>query len=260
MEFTPKVAQLVVRPLEASLGLRRLASDAIKLAITEMDIYGQKEEVRLDERQLSRDLGVSRTPIREALSLLEQEGFVRSVPRRGIYIVRKTKRQIVEMITVWSAIESMAARLACVRATAAELAELRAIAEFHKDPHDFVNEYSIANMAFHKAIIRMSGNVLMVEMTDNLFVHMRAIRAVTMRQEDRAHRSLIDHMNIVATIEARDEDLAARRVRDHTLGLAAHVEAHGDFLDRFDVEPDSATASLAVRPASIRRDLGPGRK
>jgi len=55
---------------------------------------------------------MSRTPIREALSVLEQEGFVRSVPRRGLIVVRKSKREVVEMITVWAAIESMAARLA----------------------------------------------------------------------------------------------------------------------------------------------------
>lgn len=233
MDDTPQLPQIKVEPLEASVGLRRLATDAIKRAITGMDIYGHLEEIRLDERQLSRDLGVSRTPIREALSLLEQEGFVRSVPRRGIYIVRKNKREIIEMITVWSAIEAMAARLACERATAENFVELRAIAEFKKNPSTFVDEYSQSNMIFHRTIIRMSGCALMSEMAENLFIHMRAIRSVTMRQGDRAQRSIVDHMNIVAALETRDADLAARRVREHTLGLAAHIEKHGDFLDQF---------------------------
>ena len=104
--------RLRIEPLDIGLGLRKQACDAIKRAIMDMDIYGRSGEIRLDERQLSEDLGVSRTPIREALSVLEQEGFVRSIPRRGIIVVRKTKREIVEMITVWAAIESMAARLA----------------------------------------------------------------------------------------------------------------------------------------------------
>lgn len=233
MDDTPQLPQIKVEPLEASVGLRRLATDAIKHAITNMDIYSHPEEVRLDERQLSRDLGVSRTPIREALSLLEQEGFVRSVPRRGIYVVRKNKREIVEMITVWSAIEAMAARLACERATPEELSELRAIAEFKKNPSTHLDEYSQSNMIFHKTIIRMSGCALMSDMAENLFIHMRAIRSVTMRQGDRAQRSIVDHMNIVAALEARDADLAARRVREHTLGLAAHIEKYGDFLDQF---------------------------
>ena len=104
--------RLKVEPLEVSIGLRQQACDAIKRAITEMDLYGHAGEMRLDERQLSQDLGVSRTPIREALSVLEQEGFVRTVPRRGVVVVRKTKREVVEMIAVWAAVESMAARLA----------------------------------------------------------------------------------------------------------------------------------------------------
>ena len=68
-----------------------------------MDIYDHPQEIRLDERRLSEGLGVSRTPIREAMTLLEQEGFVRTRPRRGIFVVRKTKREIVEMITVMAA-------------------------------------------------------------------------------------------------------------------------------------------------------------
>ena len=67
--------------------------------------------MRLDERQLASDLGISRTPVREAMAQLEREGFVRSVPRRGIYVVRKSKREVIEMITAWAALESMAARL-----------------------------------------------------------------------------------------------------------------------------------------------------
>ncbi len=224
--------RLEVERLDVGVGLRRLACEAIKRAITEMDIYGRRSEIRLDERQLSADLGVSRTPIREALTVLEQEGFVRSVPRRGVYVVRKTKQEIVEMITVWAAIESMAARLAAASATPEQLQELRALFEgYGTDPSDHLSEYSGANMAFHKAIIRLSGCGLMGELTENLFIHMRSVRSVTMRQSDRARRSIRDHLKIVAALERRDPDLAAKLVREHTLGLAAHVERHGDWLD-----------------------------
>jgi DNA-binding GntR family transcriptional regulator len=234
MEKVAQLATLRVEPLDAGTGLRRLACTAIKRAITEMNIYDHPEEIRLDERQLSRDLGVSRTPIREALSLLEQEGFVRSVPRRGIYIVRKNKREIIEMITVWAAIESMAARLVCELASAEELAELRDIAEFkHLNPATYVDEYAQSNMLFHRTIIRLSGCALMAEIVDSLFIHMRAVRSVTMRQGDRARRSIVDHMNIVTALESRDPELAARRIREHTLGLAEHIEKYGDFLDQF---------------------------
>ena len=235
-ELTP-FPRLKVVPLDVNVGLRRLACDAIKRAITEMDIYGHTGEIRLDERQLSQDLGVSRTPIREAMTVLEQEGFVRSVPRRGIYVVRKTKREVIEMITVWAAIESLAARLATARATAPELEALRALAEFDGDPAAHISEYSQTNMEFHKAIIRMGGCELMSGLTDNLFIHMRAIRAVTMRQDNRATRSVVDHLNIVEALEARDTALAERLVREHTLGLAAHVEKFGDFIDNPPAKP-----------------------
>ena len=224
--------RLKVEPLHVSVGLRRLACDSIKRAITEMDIYGRAGEIRLDERQLSQDLGVSRTPIREALSVLEQEGFVRAIPRRGIYVVRKTKREVIEMITVWAAIESLSARFAAERASESELRTLRQLfASFEENPSEHIGEYSQANMAFHKAIIRMGGCGLMSELTDNLFIHMRAVRAVTMRQDNRARRSIVDHMNIISALEKRDAALAERLVREHTLGLARHVEQHGEFLD-----------------------------
>jgi DNA-binding GntR family transcriptional regulator len=224
--------RLRVEPLEVSIGLRQQACDAIKRAITDMDIYGHPGEIRLDERQLSQELGVSRTPIREALSVLEQEGFVRSVPRRGIQVVRKSKREVIEMITVWAAIESMAARLAASRVTQADLAGLRALVDaFKDDPSAQLTEYSRANMAFHTAIIRLGGIALMTSLTETLFIHMRAVRAVTMTQDNRARRSIADHRAIIAALAARDADRAERLVREHTMGLAAHVEKYGDFLD-----------------------------
>jgi DNA-binding GntR family transcriptional regulator len=86
-------------------------------------------------------------------------------------------------------------------------------------------------MEFHRAIIRLGGIGLMSTLTDSLFIHMRAVRAVTMTQDNRAQRSVGDHRAIIAALRAGDADRAGRLVRDHTMGLAAHVERHGDFLD-----------------------------
>ncbi|WGD28629.1 GntR family transcriptional regulator [Ancylobacter sp. WKF20] len=231
MESADPNSRLNIAPLAANTSLRTLAYDAIKKAITEMDLYGQESEIRLDERQLSQDLGVSRTPIREALTVLEQEGFVRSVPRRGIFVVRKSKREIIDMIIVWAALESMAARLAASRASDRELASLRDM--FHdfeaEAPTEHMNEYSDANIRFHQTVIRLGGCEMIGEMTANLFIHIRGIRAVSVRQENRSERSLQEHRAIIAALVARDADLAERLVREHTLGLAAHVEKHGRF-------------------------------
>ena len=224
--------QLAVKPLDTDSRYGIKAYRALKRAITEMDIYGHPGEVRLEERQLSEQLGVSRTPIREAMTVLEHEGFVRSVPRRGVFVVRKTKQEILEMITVWAALESMAARLATQIATADEIASLRRIFEAFKKrkPEDHVSEYSQANLNFHKQIIRMSGCQLLIDQTDDLFIHMRGIRRVTISQDNRAQRSISDHLKIIAAIEKQDADLAERLVREHTFGLAEHVRKYGDFL------------------------------
>jgi DNA-binding GntR family transcriptional regulator len=205
----------------------------LKEAIAATDIYSQRELLRLDERQLMRALGVSRTPIREALSILEQEGFVRTVPRRGIFIVRKSKREIIEMIQAWAALESMSARLATLHAPDSEISKLRHLFdEFqYSPPAEHIDEYSDANIAFHQMIIRLGGSQLIADMTKNMFIHVRAIRTATITQNDRAARSIIDHLKIIEALERRDMELAERLTRQHTLDLAAHVERYCDFLD-----------------------------
>src|SRR5258708_3765155 len=137
------------------------------------------------------------------------------------------------MSRVMAALESMAARLAAERASNADIAGLRCLmAEFRTgNDGERLAEYSDANIAFHQAIIKMSGCALLADMSENLFIHMRAIRKITIHQENRAARSIADHMRIIEALERRDPDLAGRLAREHTLGLAAHVEQHGDFLD-----------------------------
>ncbi|HVN33733.1 MAG TPA: GntR family transcriptional regulator [Casimicrobiaceae bacterium] len=224
---------LALQPINVSASFRDQAYEALKHAITNADIYAQREEIRLDEREISKALGVSRTPIREAMTLLEQEGFLRTLPRRGVFIVRKTKKQIIEMIEMWAAIESMAARLATLNASDEDIAGLRKLFDEFRNstPADHIHEYSDANIAFHQAIIGLSGSHLMGKTIENLFIHVRAIRRMTISQRDRAERSIVDHMKIIEALEARDTELAERLVRQHSLDLAAHVEKYCDFLE-----------------------------
>jgi len=224
--------QLALAPLN-SMSLRDQAYALLKDAISSTDIYSQRQPLRLDERELMQALGVSRTPIREALSILEQEGFVRTVPRRGIFILRKSKREIIEMIQMWAALESMSARLATLYASDAQIARLRHLFdEFQSSPpSEHIGEYSDANIAFHQMIITLGGSQLIADATKNLFIHVRAIRKATISQDNRAARSIIDHLRIIEALERRDTELAERLTRQHTLDLAAHVERYCDFLD-----------------------------
>src|SRR5437016_13215076 len=90
---------LDVPRLDTSTSFAKEAYTALKRAITAMDIYGQAQEIRLDDRRLSEGLGVSRTPIRDAMALLERDGFDRTRPRRGLHVVEKPKRELGHVIT-----------------------------------------------------------------------------------------------------------------------------------------------------------------
>ena len=152
-------ADIAIVRIAPETSFKNKAYEALKEAILKMDIYATPEQVMLDERALSERLGVSRTPIREAIAMLEQDGFVKTVPRRGIVVVRRTKSEIVDMIRAWAALESMAARLIT---TTARKKDITALRDFFKDfgkdrlPQDHVEEYSKANIAFHQALISLS--------------------------------------------------------------------------------------------------------
>ena len=218
--------QLDIKPIEEGFSLKSKIYESLKSAIMTMNIYDANAELRLDERRLSEQFGISRTPLREALARLDQEGLVKIVPRRGIYIVRKSKAEVLEMITVWAALEGMAARLITQSADDAEIASLRQmVATFENSGlTGRIDEYSEANIRFHQAILRMSRCDLLVEIANGLFMHVRAIRARTISERDRASRSIADHMHIIEALEARDTELAERLVREHTLNLKRHVE------------------------------------
>jgi DNA-binding GntR family transcriptional regulator len=213
---------------QAGTSVGQLAYDALRGAILAMDVYDEDADLRLDEKRLAAGLGVSRTPVREALARLEHEGLVRILPRRGVSIVRKTKAEIVEMIIAWAALEATAARLACERAADDEIASLRRDFEPDETLADR-DEYSRANLRFHARIIELGHSPLMVSMAEGLLVHMRAIRRGAIG--DSSERSSVDHRQIVEALEARDADLAERLVREHGLSLARHVEQTVTHLD-----------------------------
>ena len=227
---TPRLA---IDPIDTSFSFKNKAYAALKNVIVSMDVYRDRHDIRLDERQLAQDFGISRTPVREAMAQLEREGFVRSVPRRGIYVVRKTKTEVIEMITAWAALESMAARLITEHASKEDIVSLRQMFATFEDGalRAHLDEYSEANIEFHQSIIRMSGNSVLISLAENLFTHMRMIRRKTIVEKDRVERSIRDHMNIIEALEARDTARAEELVRNHALGLAEHVAKYADYLD-----------------------------
>ena len=226
-------ARLVVAPIDSRETFKDKAYAALRNVIMSSGIYRSRTDIRLDERQLAQDFGITRTPVREAMAQLEREGFVRSVPRRGVYVVRKTKQEVIELIQAWAALESMAARLITEHASDQDIAGLRRMfATFEGDKlHAKLDDYSEVNIAFHQSIIELSGNQALIRLAANLFTHMRMIRGATIGEDDRVDRSIRDHMNIIQALEARDTERAEDLVRQHALGLAEHVAKHADYLD-----------------------------
>ena len=222
-----------IQPIDTSFSFKNKAYAALKNVIVSMDIYRNRSDIRLDERKLALDFGVSRTPVREAMAQLEREGFVRSVPRRGVYVVRKTKEEVIQLITAWAALESMAARLITQNAKDGDIASLRKMfATFEGGQlRAHLDEYSDVNIEFHQTIISMSENSVLIDLAENLFTHMRMIRRKTIVEKNRADKSIRDHMNIIEALEARDTNRAEILVRDHALGLAEHVARYADYLD-----------------------------
>jgi DNA-binding GntR family transcriptional regulator len=222
-----------VEPIATSESFKSRAYTALKDAIVAMDVYRHRSDIRLDERRLASDFGISRTPVREAMAQLEREGFVRSVPRRGVYVVRKSKREVIELITAWAALESMAARLITQDASDEEIASLRRMFATFEDGkiRAHLDEYSEINIEFHQTIVRLSRNSVLTHLAENLFTHMRMIRRKTIGEKDRADRSIRDHMHIIEALETRDTARAEILVRDHALGLAEHVAKYADYLE-----------------------------
>lgn len=212
-------------PIQESYTLKDHTFVVLREAILEMDIYSPDEDLRLDERMLAERLGVSRTPIREALARLAQDDLVQIVPRRGVFVRRKSREEILEMVIAWAALESMAARLAAKNASDAEVRSLRRFAMKHSSDaaRADIEEYSDANIVFHQTILALSGCSLLSTMAGGLFAHMQAVRRRAMGENDRARRSVADHMEIIDALQSRDADLASRRVREHTMRLHDHI-------------------------------------
>ena len=207
-------AEIAIVRIVPETSFKNKAYEALKEAILKMDIYATPEPVMLDERALSERLGVSRTPIREAIAMLEQDGFVKTVPRRGIVVVRRTKSEIVDMIRAWAALESMAARLITTTARKKDISALRDFfKDFGKDrlPQDHVEEYSKANIAFHQALISLQR----IPGADRYDQRYPAARARLPATDDRARRP---HRNLPA--RAYGDYRSARAARHRTCGKA----------------------------------------
>jgi DNA-binding GntR family transcriptional regulator len=209
----------------ANLSFKMQAYLALKGSIMEMDIYGQRGEIRIDDREVCQMLGISRTPVREALILLEHEGFVRTVPRHGVVVARKSRTQIADMILVWAALEGMAARLAASHASEPDLTQLA-----ERFPPNFPQTPDSA-ADLHQSLVQLSRCALIGNLTRNLAPHMRAIHRLENTDETQAAQAVAMRNAVIAALTARDGEQAESLILNHHFGLNQHIQHTCDFLD-----------------------------
>lgn len=181
---------------------------------------------KLRQEQLADQLRVSRTPLREALRVLERDGLVQSEPGRGVRVVEADPALLVEAYGLREVVDGAAARLAAGRATPADVARLRAHLAVQRDAVDpwDAAAYTLTNVEFHTTLMELSGNrfilaeLPLVRMTSQVFT------PVMLVPQERGRAAVADHAAIVDAIAAGDADEAERRARAHIHATMAQVE------------------------------------
>ncbi|GLV55761.1 hypothetical protein KDH_26050 [Dictyobacter sp. S3.2.2.5] len=176
---------------------------------------------QLDERSLAQDLAVSRTPLREAIATLVEEGLVERRPYRGNFVRMFTAKQVNDLYMVRKVLEGLATRLAVLSLTEEDLHRIRAIldeAQQARDQGDLA-AYSTADARFHDTIARLSNNEVLIASLDRLKRQIQIVRLGANQDPQVVARTALERPQILAALEARDADQAARLMEEHIDGV-----------------------------------------
>lgn len=213
------------------------------------DQYNPGDKVSVEE--LSRGLGVSRTPLWGAINRLEAEGIVEIVPRQGVYLIEYDPRRALDIYEAREVLEGMAARLAAQRITAAQVAALkRGVDEQRRSFEDGnIEGYYATALAFHDKVAEIAQNKVIEELLQSIFARMRVMRLQRQSMPMRLPQATDDHSLIIAALEAGDPDAAEREARAHIRKLADQIRSE---LAKAEAEArQSSRGRGAKRPASV---------
>ncbi|MEO9136219.1 MAG: GntR family transcriptional regulator [Casimicrobiaceae bacterium] len=186
---------------------RRTLHDELVDRVRTLIVEGQlPAEMRIHEGQLGKALGVSRTPLREALKVLASEGLIELVPGRGAVVRKLTRKDVREMLDVLVALETLAGQLACRHATDDGIAALR---RTHDEMMGFYRtgnrlEYYWRNQAIHAALAQLSGNALLASLHQVIQARLKRIRFIGNEEPDKWAGAVAEHEAMIAALEARD--------------------------------------------------------
>ena len=199
----------------------------------------------IKERDHAAELGVSRTPLREAIRMLAKEGLVQLRPARSPVVARPSFEEVAQNIEVMSTLEVLSARLACARATDAEIDAIAALAERMSqeyDQRDMLDVFEI-DMGFHRAIAAAAGNPVLADVHLALLARLWRARYLSASRKRSRERVLRQHALIVDALRARDADRAAAEVQVHLDHLMINVA------DFFESEAEQAEEESPAAPA-----------
>lgn len=196
------------------------ASERLREAIEEEIATGRLlPGAHLDELELAARFGVSRTPVREALSLLVGEGLVENRPRRGAVVAQLTPHRLIEMFEVMAELEAMCARLAARRMSDEDLATLESAHEACRGAATARDSdaYFYANERFHYALYRAGHNAFLFEQCASLQRKLRPYRRLQLRVRNRLQKSFDEHQGILDALKKGDAEAAVDSVRSHVI-------------------------------------------
>jgi len=209
-------------------GPRRNLHDSVVSRLRDLIIEGEMASgARLAERQLCDSLGVSRTPLREALKVLAAEGLVELLPNRGARVARLDESDIENMFEVMAALEALAGTLACSRISEAELAEIGALhyemmAQYMRRA---LPDYFRLNQAIHAAIVAAAGNPILAATYHGLAVRIRRARYLANLSDERWQHAVAEHAAILDALRARDGTRLAQLLAEHLSNKSAVLRA-----------------------------------
>ena len=205
------------------LPLRDVVFHTLREAILKGEL---KPGERLMELQLAAKLGVSRTPIREAIRMLEQEGLAVTVPRKGAEVAKMTEKDMEDVLVVRAALDGLAVELACDNITEEQLEQLQnAEKEFGACIQDCdLKKIAEADVEFHEVIYHATGNARLVTMLSNLREQMYRYRVEYLKDPDNYPGLLREHQAIVEGISKRDKKHVAEVMRSHVYNQAEAVK------------------------------------
>lgn len=196
------------------LPLRDVVFHTLRQAILRGNL---KPGERLMEIQLAQKLGVSRTPIREAIRKLELEGLVLTIPRRGAEVAEITEKNMQDVLEVRKSLEALAIQLACERMTATDIEELKKKnIEFQaslstKD----VTKIAEADVQFHDVIFAATDNQRLIQLLNNLREQMYRFRVEHLKNEDWYPQLIEEHGKIIKYLETRQKEKAMEIINRH---------------------------------------------